>query len=284
MGIEVIKNPETMREKIQRARSEKHLIGLVPTMGFFHEGHLELMRRAREDCDVVVVSLFVNPTQFGVGEDFEDYPRDFERDRVLAEKEGVDYLFAPDVSDMYPEGFSTYVEVKGLSEVMCGIARPGHFRGVATVVTKLFNIIPAHKAYFGQKDAQQLAIIRRMVTDLNIPVEIVSVPTVRESDGLAMSSRNIYLDSEERKAATVLYRALKRAAEMIDAGERDASVLKEKMKELVSTEPLVSLEYIEICDNIYLKPLQELSGELLVAIAARVGRARLIDNMLFDLG
>ncbi len=284
MGIEVIKNPETMREKIQRARSEKHLIGLVPTMGFFHEGHLELMRRAREDCDVVVVSLFVNPTQFGVGEDFDDYPRDFERDRVLAEKEGVDYLFAPDVSDMYPEGFSTYVEVKGLSEVMCGIARPGHFRGVATVVTKLFNIIPAHKAYFGQKDAQQLAIIRRMVTDLNIPVEIVSVPTVRESDGLAMSSRNIYLDSEERKAATVLYRALKRAAEMIDAGERDASVLKEKMKELVSTEPLVSLEYIEICDNIYLKPLQELSGELLVAIAARVGRARLIDNMLFDLG
>lgn len=283
MGIEVVKNPEIMRDMIQRARMENRLIGLVPTMGFFHEGHLELMRRARKDCDIVVVSLFVNPTQFGAGEDFEDYPRDFERDRILAEKEGVDYLFAPEVSDMYPEGFTTYVEVEGLSGVMCGIGRPGHFRGVATVVTKLFNVIPAHRAYFGQKDAQQLAIIKRMVADLNIPIDIVSVPTVRESDGLAMSSRNTYLNPEERKAATVLYRALKKATEMIESGERDASVLREKMKKMISEEPLVSLEYIEICDNIYLKPLQVLSGEFLIAIAARVGKARLIDNVLLEL-
>ncbi len=282
--METVKDPNVMREKIQKARAESRVVGFVPTMGFFHEGHLQLMRRARSECDIVVVSLFVNPTQFGAGEDFEDYPRDFERDKQMAEKEGVDFLFAPEVEDMYPEGFSTFVEVEGLSKIMCGKYRPGHFRGVATVVTKLFNIVPAHKAYFGQKDAQQLAIIRRMVTDLNIPIEIVGVVTVREPDGLAMSSRNIYLTPEERKAATILYRALKTAVEMIEKGEKDASIIREEMKKLISEEPLVSLEYIEICDNIYLKPLQALSGKVLIALAARVGKARLIDNMLFDLG
>ena len=280
--MEVVRDIEGMRDLVERTRAAGRLVGLVPTMGFFHEGHLELMRRARTECGVVVVTLFVNPTQFGPSEDYDAYPRDFERDSALAEAVGVDYLFSLEAEEMYPEGFQTTVSVKELSEVMCGEDRPGHFDGVATVVAKLFNIIPAHRAYFGQKDAQQLLVIRRMARDLNFPIEIIVVPTVREEDGLAMSSRNSYLSPEERLAATVLYRSLEAAASLIESGENSTGVIREEMEQVISTEPLVNLEYVTICDNIYLQPLSELSGEVLLALAARVGRARLIDNMVFD--
>lgn len=280
--MEVVRDIEGMRDLVERARAAGRLVGLVPTMGFFHEGHLELMRRARTECGVVVVTLFVNPTQFGPSEDYDAYPRDFERDSALAEAVGVDYFFSPEAEEMYPEGFKTTVSVKELSEVMCGEGRPGHFDGVATVVAKLFNIIPAHRAYFGQKDAQQLLVIRMMARDLNFPIEIIAAHTVREEDGLAMSSRNSYLSPEERLAATVLYRSLEAAASLIESGENSAGVIREEMEQVVSAEPLVNLEYVKICDNIYLQPLSELSGEVLVALAARVGRARLVDNMVFD--
>jgi pantoate--beta-alanine ligase len=280
--VEVVKEVDSIREIVERARAADRLVGLVPTMGFFHDGHLELMRRARAECDVVVVSLFVNPTQFGPAEDYEAYPRDFERDNALAESVGVDYLFTPDVEQMYPEGFQTSVSVEEISKVMCGAGRPGHFDGVAVVVAKLFNIVPANRAYFGQKDAQQLLVIRRMAKDLDFLIEIVAVPTVREEDGLAMSSRNSYLSPEERLAAAVLYRSLEAAVSLVESGERTAMVIREEMEKVMATEPLVNLEYIAICDNIYLRPLSELSGVVLVALGARIGRARLIDNVVFN--
>lgn len=279
--MEVIKKKDKMRGLVDEAKARGETVGLVPTMGFFHEGHLELMRRARAECDVVVVTLFVNPTQFGPGEDLDAYPRDFERDRALAESVGVDYIFAPEVEEMYPEGAATFVEVEELHRVMCGRTRPGHFRGVATIVSKLFNIVPAHRAYFGQKDAQQLVIIRKMAADLDFPIEIIPVPTVRESDGVAMSSRNTYLEPEEREQAIALHRSLEAARLLVEQGQRQAGKIRSAMENLISTFPLVNLEYISICDNIFLRPLEELSGEVLVAVAARIGRARLIDNMVF---
>lgn len=281
--MEVIKKKDKMRGLVDEAKARGETVGLVPTMGFFHEGHLELMRRARAECDVVVVTLFVNPTQFGPGEDLDAYPRDFERDRALAESVGVDYIFAPEVEEMYPEGTATFVEVEELHRVMCGRTRPGHFRGVATIVSKLFNIVPAHRAYFGQKDAQQLVIIRKMAADLDFPIEIIPVPTVRESDGVAMSSRNTYLEPEEREQAIALHRSLEAARLLVEQGQRQAGKIRSAMENLISTFPLVNLEYISICDNIFLRPLEELSGEVLVAVAARIGRARLIDNMVFKI-
>jgi len=281
--MDVITGKDMMRETVMKARESGLSVGLVPTMGFFHEGHLELMMRAAAENDVVVVSLFVNPTQFVEGEDFEDYPRDLERDLEMAAGAGVDYVFHPPVSEMYPPGVRTSVTVEELSDVMCGSFRPGHFTGVATVVAKLFNIVPAHRAYFGRKDAQQLAVIRRMATDLDFEVEVVGVPTVREEDGLAMSSRNTYLDAEQRAAATAISRALNAASAMIDEGERDAETVKAAVRRVVDAEPLARLEYVEICDNIFLRPLRVLQGEVLIALAARVGRARLIDNMTFEI-
>ncbi len=281
--MEVIKKKDKMRGLVDEAKARGDTVGLVPTMGFFHEGHLELMRRARAECDVVVVTLFVNPTQFGPGEDLDAYPRDFERDRALAESVGVDYIFAPEVEEMYPEGAATFVEVEELHRVMCGRTRPGHFRGVATIVSKLFNIVPAHRAYFGQKDAQQLVIIRKMAADLDFPIEIIPVPTVRESDGVAMSSRNTYLEPEEREQAIALHRSLEAARLLVEQGQRQAGKIRSAMENLISTFPLVNLEYISICDNIFLRPLEELSGEVLVAVAARIGRARLIDNMVLKI-
>jgi pantoate--beta-alanine ligase len=281
--MKVINKKDEIRGIALDARAGGRAVGLVPTMGFFHEGHLQLMRSARAECDVVVVTLFVNPTQFGAGEDLESYPRDFDRDRALAEAEGVDYLFAPAVEEMYPEGTSTSVEVEGLSAVMCGCSRPDHFRGVATVVAKLFNIVPAARAYFGQKDAQQLAVVRRMAADLDFDIEMVPVPTVREQDGLAMSSRNMYLLPEERGQAVALFRSLEEARRLVESGERGAGAVSEAMQAVLSAYPLVDLEYISICDNIFLRPLEELSGEVLVAVAARLGRARLIDNLLLDI-
>ena len=258
-------------------------MGLVPTMGFFHAGHISLMRAAREENDCVVVSLFVNPTQFGPGEDLRDYPRDFAHDVEMAEEAGVDYIFHPGVEDMYPHPYLSYVEVEGITEGLCGAARPGHFRGVATVVAKLFHIIPAHRAYFGLKDAQQVRVIQKMVEDLNFDIEIVVCPIVREADGLAMSSRNIYLEEEERKAATALYRSLQRAEELVRGGERKAGAVTAAIWELLGKEPLVKPEYVEVVDWRDLRPVEDLGGRVLIALAARVGKARLIDNLLLDL-
>jgi pantoate--beta-alanine ligase len=255
-------------------------LGFVPTMGALHEGHLSLMRAAKTKCDVVAVSIFVNPLQFGPNEDLAKYPRTFERDAELLEKEGVDILFAPTPEEMYPAGAVTYVTVEGLSEKLCGRSRPGHFRGVTTVVAKLFRIVEPDLAFFGQKDAAQAAIIRRMVRDLNLPVEIVVCPIVREPDGLAMSSRNAYLSPYDRKSALVLYRALAQVKSRFDQGERNVANLIESGKQILGHEPAVRLEYFEIVDPATLGAIGQLTSPALVAIAAFVGSTRLIDNIL----
>lgn len=278
--MRIVTGIEEMRGLVQEERAAGRTVGLVPTMGYFHRGHLSLMQRAREENDFVVVSLFVNPTQFGPGEDFRDYPRDLERDAAVAEEAGVDCLFHPRAEDMYPEPYLTYVVVENITEPLCGASRPGHFRGVTTVVAKLFHIVPAHRAYFGMKDAQQALVIRKMVEDLNFDIEVVVCPTVREEDGLAMSSRNVYLKPEERKAATVLYRSLRLAEKLVREGERDAGVILAEMRRLIDEEPLVEPEYIEAVDYRLLRPVTRMEGEVLIALAARVGRARLIDNVL----
>jgi pantoate--beta-alanine ligase len=277
--MEIVDKISELREKISVFKDKGKSVGFVPTMGYLHEGHLSLVRKAKEENDVVVVSIFVNPTQFAPGEDFERYPRDVERDRALLEKEGVDVLFIPSVEEMYPGGFSTYVEVLNLTEGLCGAKRPGHFRGVTTVVAKLLNIVMPDKAYFGKKDYQQLKVIERMVKDLNFPVKIVGCPIVREPDGLAMSSRNVYLSLEERKAATILYRSLLLAKEYYEKGGRDAEELKEKIVSFISAEPLVKkIDYVEIVDGETLNPVEKLYPGVLVALAVFVGNARLIDN------
>ena len=281
--MRIVTSPEGMLRAVKEIKAGGRSVGLVPTMGFFHEGHLSLMRAARVENDFVVVSLFVNPTQFGPTEDFRDYPRDLTRDSEMAAEAGVDCIFYPRVEDMYPQPYLTYVEVEGVSEGLCGASRPGHFRGVATVVAKLFHIIPAHRAYFGLKDAQQVMVIRRMVEDLNFDIEIVACPTVREADGLAMSSRNIYLGEEERRAATVLFRSLRVAEEMATAGEREAGKLVTAIRETIASEPLVEPEYVEVVDWRLLKPVERLAGQVLVALAARVGKARLIDNVILEI-
>jgi pantoate--beta-alanine ligase len=278
--VRLIADPEEMRRTVHEARQAGKTVGFVPTMGYFHRGHLSLMERARAENDLVVVSIFVNPTQFGPSEDFQEYPRDLERDLAMAEEVGVDLVFHPRVEDMYPQPYRTYVVVEGITETLCGAFRPGHFRGVATVVTKLFHIVPAHRAYFGAKDAQQALVIRKMVEDLNFDIEVVICPTVREKDGLAMSSRNVYLQGEERRAATALYASLCAARELLEKGERRSSVILEEMRRVLEREPLVRPEYVEIVDCIDLKPLERVEGEVLIALAARVGKARLIDNLM----
>ncbi|MHB0870389.1 MAG: pantoate--beta-alanine ligase [Chloroflexota bacterium] len=255
-------------------------VGLVPTMGYLHAGHLALVERARRENDIVVVSIFVNPAQFGPGEDFERYPRDEKRDLALLRKAGVDFVFTPSSSEIYPEGFSTYVTVEGLADKLEGAFRPGHFRGVATVVAKLFNIIPATRAYFGQKDAQQVVVVRRMARDLNLPHEIVAVATVREEDGLAMSSRNIYLDAEERQSALVLSRALYMARDMYEKGERSAVEIRTAIRAMLDAEPGVKTDYVTVSDPETLEELDRVEGRALVALAARVGKTRLIDNLV----
>ena len=253
-------------------------LGLVPTMGALHEGHLSLVRAARGQCDAVAVSLFVNPTQFSPNEDLAKYPRTFERDCELLEKENVDILFAPAAAEMYPKGASTFVSVEGLSEKLDGKSRPGHFRGVTTVVSKLFHIFEPDRAFFGQKDAAQVAVIRRMVDDLDIPVEIVVCPIVREPDGLAMSSRNIYLDVAQRKSALVLSRSLREVEAEFKAGQREAPVLAAAGSKAVASEPGVRLDYFEIVDPDTLDPVDKVAKPALVAVAAYVGNTRLIDN------
>jgi pantoate--beta-alanine ligase len=259
------------------------MVGLVPTMGAFHEGHLSLMRRARE-CGCVVVSVFVNPTQFGAGEDYQRYPRELDRDAALARKVGVDVLFAPSVEDIYPAGGSTFVEVTGLTEGLCGAHRPGHFRGVATVVAKLLNIVAPDRAYFGEKDYQQLQVVRRMVRDLRIPIEIVACPTVREPDGLAMSSRNAYLSPEERRAAAVLSCALTTAQAMVRAGTMGADDLLTRTAEIIAAEPLARLQYAELVHPETLTPVESVGPEAVLALAVFIGETRLIDNLRLTAG
>ncbi|HEX16541.1 MAG TPA: pantoate--beta-alanine ligase [Deltaproteobacteria bacterium] len=278
--MEVIKDPKEMQRRAEAWRLQGRRIAFVPTMGYFHEGHLSLMREGRRLGDVLVVSIFVNPTQFGPSEDYERYPRDLERDLRLAEEVGVDVVFAPQASEMYPEGFQTYVEVTELQKHLCGRFRPGHFRGVATVVAKLFNIVKPHVAIFGRKDYQQLLIIRRMVEDLNMDVEVVGMPTVRESDGLAASSRNTYLRPEERQAALALYRSLKRAEELFAEGRRNPSDILREVHSVLDKEPLLQVEYVELCHPETLQPLEGEFQKGLLAIAARVGSTRLIDNIV----
>lgn len=265
--------------RAERARLAGRL-GLVPTMGFLHEGHLSLVRAARRDNDSVAVSIFVNPTQFGPNEDFERYPRDQERDLALLRAEGVDIVFAPSPEEMYPPGFDDWVEVRGpLAERLEGAARPGHFRGVATVVARLFRIIEPDRAYFGEKDAQQSRVIRRMVRELGLPVEIVGLPTVREPDGLAMSSRNVYLSPEERSAALSLSRSLYIGRKLTEEGVRDAETVRRAVRECVKREPLVKLEYVSVADDETLEELDTIDRRALLLLAARAGSTRLIDNI-----
>ena len=265
----------------QKSNGKK--IGLVPTMGFLHEGHLQLIKKARSGCDVVVVSIFVNPIQFGEGEDYEVYPRDLNRDMELLRQERVDLLFTPGAAEMYPPGFSAAVEIQGpITEKMCGRSRPGHFRGVTTVVSKLFNICQPDLAFFGQKDAQQAAIVEKMVRELCIPVTIVRVPIVREKDGLAMSSRNAYLDPQQRQDALVLSQALNLAQYAIGNGEKDVATVKRLMTEKIESVPGTVIDYIEISNGNDLSELESVKGTVLLALAVKIGRTRLIDNMLVE--
>jgi len=283
--MQVVTRIAELKQKIRAARAAGQTIGVVPTMGYLHDGHLTLMRRARAEQGFVIATLFVNPLQFGPQEDFAVYPRDLQRDSTLAETTGIDVLFAPAVDEMYPEGHGrtlTFVDVEKITGTLCGATRPGHFRGVATVVSKLFNISEADVAYFGQKDAQQVAVIRRMVADLNMNVKIVAVPIVREADGLAMSSRNQFLNPDERQAALVLSRSLIRAGELLNSGERDSKVILAAMRELIGRESLAMVDYISIVDTQTLEPLQQISGAALVAMAVKFGKTRLIDNLLWE--
>lgn len=283
MALEVVTTAAEVRRRVARARAEGQAIGLVPTMGALHEGHLSLIRRARSDCEYVVVTLFVNPTQFPPGEDFERYPRDLEGDVRKAGAAGADLVFAPSVEEMYPPGDATFVEVTGtLVEGLCGPHRPGHFRGVTTVCARLFNIVGADRAYFGEKDYQQLRVIEQMVRDLKLPLEIVPMPTVREPDGLAMSSRSAYLSPEEREAAAVLYRALSQGQKQAAAGDHDAAALLATVRAAIEAEPLARLQYAELRDAETLVTLSHLDRPAVLAVAAFVGKARLIDNVLLE--
>lgn len=261
-------------------RKEGKSIGLVPTMGFLHEGHLSLARTAKKHTDSAVMSIFVNPIQFGPGEDFDKYPRDFKRDEMLAMNAGVDILFYPSAKDMYPDGYSTYVDVEALTSNLCGASRPGHFRGVTTVVAKLVGIVKPSVVYFGQKDAQQAFVIKKMACDLNMDVEVKALPTVRDADGLALSSRNAYLSAEERKDAAALYRSLKTAGEIIDGGERDAAAVIGAIRGIIAMIPSARVDYVSIVDTKSLQPLKTLRGEVLVAAAVFIGKTRLIDNII----
>jgi pantoate--beta-alanine ligase len=285
MGVRVFKNPRELQTFIKKLKKEGKTIGFVPTMGYLHEGHLSLVRCAKKDNDLVVVSIFVNPTQFGKNEDYDRYPRDLQRDLKLLEREGVDIVFAPKVEDMYPPGFSTYVEETKLSQPLEGKFRPGHFRGVCTVVNKLFNIVQPDRAYFGEKDYQQLLVIKKMVEDLNMDIEVVGCPIVREPDGLAKSSRNVYLSEEERRQATALYKSFLLAQKLVEEGLRDAKKLREEILNFLKQFPLIKeIDYVEIVDPQTLEPVKEIKGGERILIAVRMPSARLIDNWEIKLG
>ncbi len=276
--MRLIQNVSEMRALSKSVLADGKAIGFVPTMGYLHQGHLSLVQKAREENDIVVVSIFVNPTQFGPNEDYNRYPRDLERDLRLLNPFNVDYIFNPSVEEMYPTYYSVYVDETEMSKYLCGARRPGHFRGVCTVVTKLFNIVRPTRAYFGQKDAQQFRILRRMVENLNMEVEMVEMPIVREPDGLAMSSRNVYLSDEERREAPRLYKSLLEAKRLIDGGERDVQKIKDEMQRVLN-HPLLKIDYIEVVDEKTLIPVDRIEGDVIVAIAVFFGKARLIDNV-----
>jgi len=277
--MQVIRSPKKMQEICGGLKRRGKTIGLVPTMGYLHEGHLSLVRIANRKADVVVVSVFVNPTQFGPKEDFGRYPRDFGRDRLLLEGEGCDFLFAPRVKDMYPEGYLTYVDVREITAKLEGASRPGHFCGVTTVVAKLFNIVRPDVAVFGQKDAQQAVVLKKMAEDLDYGIRMIIPSTVRERDGLALSSRNKYLSPEERTQASVLYQSLREARRLIQAGERSADRIAALMRDLIRRQPSARLEYIAVTDARGLQKVRKLKGEVLISLAVRFGKARLIDNI-----
>ena len=278
--MEIITTIENIRSIVNHWKDKGYSIGFVPTMGYLHDGHAALIDEARKNNDKVVVSIFVNPTQFGENEDLSSYPRDLNRDKTLCESHGVDLIFTPSPNEMYHDK-KAFVNIVELSDTLCGVRRPIHFQGVCTVVAKLFNIIQPTNAYFGEKDAQQLAIIRKMVFDLNFPVNIIGVPIVRESDGLAKSSRNTYLSSEERKAATILYKAIQEGKECINRGASADSIIN-AMTNIVNTEPLAKIDYISVVDAITMQPVHEITSPVLVAMAVYIGSTRLIDNFSFD--
>ncbi len=280
--MRIISSIREMQQQAERWRSEGKKIALAPTMGYLHRGHLSLMRAVRDKADLVVASIFVNPTQFGPGEDFERYPRDLDRDSSLAAEAGVDVIFSPAAAEMYPVGYQTYVEVTEVTLPLCGRNRPGHFRGVTTVVTKLFNIVKPHLAIFGEKDFQQLVAIRRMAGDLNIDVEIIGHPIVRETDDLALSSRNVYLNPEQRSSALRLNRALKEAQRLIDAGERQSETILSKVKEILQQGGDVRIDYAQLCRPDTLEDVSQVEHPVLLALAVRVGATRLIDNRVLS--
>ncbi len=280
--LRVIKNITEMQEILFSVRTEGKTIGLVPTMGYLHEGHLSLVKEAKKDCDIIVMSIFVNPLQFGVGEDYDIYPRDLTRDKQIAEEGGIDYIFHPTTTEMYPENYSTFVNVENLTDVLCGAQRPGHFKGVTTVVLKLLNIIFPYRAYFGQKDAQQVIVIKKMVRDLNLPVKIITVPIKREDDGIAISSRNLYLTREERKQATCLFKSLKLAEQMILQGENQAEAVKREIENEINKNNLAKIDYIEIVNAETLDNVELVKGSILIALAVKFGKTRLIDNLMME--
>ncbi|MFO7570536.1 MAG: pantoate--beta-alanine ligase [Smithellaceae bacterium] len=279
--MKVIESIKEMQSHCEALRTAGRRISFVPTMGYLHEGHLSLMREARRSADHVVISIYVNPTQFGPKEDLSKYPRDFERDHKLAESAGVDVIFYPSNHEMYPECYQTYVDVEHVTKNLCGLSRAGHFRGVTTICCKLFNIVKPHSAIFGKKDYQQLATIKRMVADLNLDLEIIGLPTFREPDGLAMSSRNVYLSSEERPSALTLFRSLRLAQKLYADGERRASALIAAAEEIIKKAPHTNIDYIKICDAASLEDIGQIRGEAVMALAVKVGNTRLIDNSVF---
>lgn len=280
--IKVVSTVCETRAQVKEWKNQGLTVGLVPTMGYLHEGHQSLIKKAVEENDRVVVSVFVNPIQFAPNEDLETYPRDLEADKRLCDSTGADLIFHPTPDEMYPDGFSTHIQMDNLTKELCGKTRPTHFGGVCTVVGKLFNIVQPDKAYFGQKDAQQLAIIKRMVRDLNFDIEIVGCPIIREPDGLAKSSRNTYLNADERKAALILSKAIKLGKEMVEGGERNAQTIIKAMTDKINTEPLARIDYVNVVDALSIEPLDVVKGEVLVAIAVYIGKTRLIDNFIIN--
>ncbi len=280
--MKIVSAVDDVRQQVREWRAGGLSVGLVPTMGYLHEGHKSLIDKAVEQNDRVVVSVFVNPTQFGPGEDLATYPRDLDRDAALCEEAGASLIFHPEKEDMYFDDFCTWVDMDGLTKGLCGKTRPTHFRGVCTVVSKLFHIVQPDRAYFGQKDAQQLAVIRRMVRDLNFDLEIVGCPIIREEDGLAKSSRNTYLSPEEREAATILHKALVRGREMIQNGEKQADAVVKEITEIIQSEPLAKIDYVEVVDFDRIESIQTIEGTVLTAVAVYIGKTRLIDNFIIS--
>ena len=279
--MKIVKSVKEMQEFSESLRNNGNRISFVPTMGYFHRGHLSLMEEGKKLGDCLVISIYVNPTQFGPGEDLEKYPRDFKKDRKLSEDVGVDAIFYPLDSDMYPEQYQTFVDVEGVTNNLCGLSRPGHFRGVTTICAKLFNIVKPHVTIFGKKDFQQFVTIKRMTVDLNMDLEVVGMPTVREADGLAMSSRNIYLKEKERESALSLSRSLKLAKKLYDKQERNAGKIIEEAKKCIKGHPYTNIDYVKICGTTTMEDIEHLEREAVIALAVRVGAVRLIDNYVF---